>query len=121
MDRLKGDERILGDSEFVQFVLSQANDHFERYYELQRLGYDLNSVADKVASIYETEPDEIFRQGRQRTRVKARSLFCYRAARELKISLSDLARKLGMTTAGVGYAVQMGEAISIEGDYHLID
>ena len=36
-DRLKGDERILGDSEFVQSILSQANDHFERYYELQRL------------------------------------------------------------------------------------
>jgi hypothetical protein len=42
-------------------------------------------------------------------------------ARELKISLSDLARKLGMTTAGVGYTVQRSEAISIEGDYHLID
>ena len=49
MDRLKGDKRILGDSEFVQSVLSQANDHFERYYELQRLGYGLNSVAYKVA------------------------------------------------------------------------
>jgi len=121
MDRLKGDERILGDSEFVQSILSQANDHFERYYELQRLGYDLNSVADKVASIFEIEPDEIFRQGRQKTRVKARSLFCYWAAHGLKIPLSDLARKLGMTAAGVGYAVRRGEAISIGGNYQLID
>jgi len=42
-------------------------------------------------------------------------------AHELKISLSDLARKLGMTAAGVGYAVRRGEAISIEGNYQLID
>ena len=121
MDRLKGHERILGDSEFVPSIISQANDHFERYYELQRLGYDLNSVADKVASIFEIELDEIFRQGRQKTRVKTRSLFCYWAAHELKISLSDLARKLGMTAAGVGYAVRRGEAISIGGNYQLID
>ena len=54
-------------------------------------------------------------------RVKVRSLFCYWAAHELKISLSDLARKLGMTAAGVGYAVRRGEAISIGGNYQLID
>jgi hypothetical protein len=42
-------------------------------------------------------------------------------AHELKISLSDLTRKLGMTAAGVGYAVLRGEAISIEGNYQLID
>jgi len=88
---------------------------------LQRLEYDLNSVADKVASIFEIEPDEIFRQGRQKTRVKARSLFSYWAAHELKISLSDPARKLGMAAAGVGYAVRRGEAISIEGNYQLTD
>jgi chromosomal replication initiation ATPase DnaA len=88
---------------------------------LQRLGYDLNSVADKVASIFEIESDEIFRQGRQKTRVRARSLFCYWAANELKISLSDPARKLGMTAAGVGYAVRRDEAISIGGNYQLID
>jgi len=121
MDRLKGDERILGDPEFVQSVLTQADDNFERYYELRRLGYDLNSVADRVACIYDIEPDEIFRQGRQRMRVTARSLFCYWAARELKIPLSALARKLGMTAAGVGYAVYRGEAISLEDDYQLID
>ena len=85
------------------------------------LGYDLNSVADKVASFFAIEPDEIFRQDRQKTRVKARSLFCYLAAHELKISLSDPARKLCMTAAGVGYAVRRGEAVSIEGNYQLID
>jgi len=72
------------------------------------LGYDLNLVAEKVASIFDIEPDEIFRQGRQKARVKARNLFCYWAAHELKISLSNLARKLGMTAAGVGYAVRRG-------------
>ncbi|XPS84694.1 uncharacterized protein Dvar_27120 [Desulfosarcina variabilis str. Montpellier] len=32
MDRIKGDERILGDSDFVLSVLSQANERFKRRY-----------------------------------------------------------------------------------------
>jgi len=47
--------------------------------------------------------------------------FCFATAHELKILLSDSARKLGMTAAGVGCAVRKGEAISIGGNYQLID
>ena len=43
------DERILGDSEFVESVFSQAEEKYARYYELRRLGYDLNRIAERVA------------------------------------------------------------------------
>jgi hypothetical protein len=46
---IKGDERILGDSDFVLSVLSQANERFERRYELKRRGYDMTRVAERVA------------------------------------------------------------------------
>jgi putative transposase len=49
MDRIKGDERILGDSDFVLSVLSQANERFERRYELKRRGCDMTRVAERVA------------------------------------------------------------------------
>jgi putative transposase len=49
MDRIKRDERILGDSDFVLSVLSQANERFERRYELKRRGYDMTRVAERVA------------------------------------------------------------------------
>jgi len=41
----------------------------------------------------------------------SRGLFCFWAVRELNTSLSELSRKLQMTPAGVGYAVQRGESI----------
>ena len=41
-EHIKGDERILGESDFVADILSQANEKFERKYELKRLGYDLD-------------------------------------------------------------------------------
>lgn len=65
MDRIKGDERILGDSDFVMSVLSKADEQFERRYELKRLGYDMSRVADTVVRIYSIEKDVLFQKGRQ--------------------------------------------------------
>ena len=41
------------------------------------------------------------------------------AVRELGVSLTDLARRLGMSPAGVGYAVQRGEVMARERGYQL--
>jgi REP element-mobilizing transposase RayT len=120
MDRLKGDERILGDTDFVQEMLAEAKENLEHHYELKRLGHDFNSVVAKVASIYNIEPDEVLRKGRQKPRVDAKALLCYWAARELKMPLTDIARRLDMTAPGVGYAVQRGESIALHGNYQLL-
>ncbi len=66
------------------------------------MGYDLNTVAEKVVRIYGIDSAELFRKGRQKPLADAKALFCYWAARELKIPLTDLARKLEMTISGVG-------------------
>ncbi len=82
-----------------------------------------------MAEIYGIEVDDIFLKGKQQKRVKARSLFCFwpacagtadRAVRELGISLTELARCLGISVAGVGYSVERGEIIALENDYQSI-
>lgn len=50
--RVKGDQRILGDSGFVLDVLKEAGEKFERSYEMKRLGYDLNTIEERVCEIY---------------------------------------------------------------------
>ena len=50
-------------------------------------------------------------------RAEARGLICYWAVSELGYRLTDLARKLGMTQSGVGYAVEHGEKIALEDNY----
>ena len=121
MDRIKGDERILGDSDFVLSVLSQANERFERRYELKRRGYDMTRVAERVAELVEIAKEEIFQRGRQKKRSDARSLFCYWCASELGLPQTELARELEMTVSGIGYAVRRGEIIAAREDYTLID
>jgi len=85
------------------------------------LGYDLEPVAEKAALIYGIDSAEVFRKGSQKPRVDARALFCYWAARELKIPLADLARKLEMTISGVGDAVQRGEAIALRNNLQMLE
>jgi len=118
---IKSDERILGESDFVDDILSKADEKFEHKYELKRLGYDLDRIAARVAEIYGIERENIFLKGKQQKRVKARSLLCFWAARELGISLTELARRLGISVPGVGYSVVRGERIARESDYQLVE
>ena len=119
-DHIKSDERILGDSDFVDSVLAQAEEHYMRHCALRMRGYDLQKVAERVAEIYGIKVGGIFGRGRQQQRVGARSLFCFWAVRDLGNSLASLAMRLEMSPAGVGYAVQRGEAIAQENGYELI-
>jgi putative transposase len=102
-------------------VLSQANEKFERKYELKCLGYDLGRVSARAAEICGIDLDDIFLKGKQQKRVKARSLFCFWAVHELGISLTELARRLGISVPGVGYSVERGGKIARENDYRLIE
>jgi REP element-mobilizing transposase RayT len=116
-----GDERILGDSDFVSSILVQAEEPYDRRYQLKARGYDMNRVAEAVAQLFQMKPSEIFTKGRQKQKVMARSLFCFWAVRELGLPIKTLAATLEMTGPGVGYAVERGERIAKENGYSLDD
>ncbi|MEA3438385.1 MAG: transposase, partial [Thermodesulfobacteriota bacterium] len=84
-------------------------------------GFDLHRIAERVAEVLEMEPDEVFSKGRQNRKVKARSLLCFWASRELGMSHTDLAKKLEMSTAGIGFSVERGESIAKNGNHLLTD
>ncbi len=117
----KSDERVLGDSDFVEMVLKAADESLERKYHLKSKGYDIDQLADRVAGIFSTKPQEIFQPGKQPIKVKARSLFCYWAVRELGYTMSNLAPKLNISQPAVSMSVQRGERIASENGYSLID
>jgi putative transposase len=116
---IMSDERILGDSDFVDSVLSQSEEHYERRHRLRRQGYDLDRTAERVSEVLGMKPDEVFSKGRQDRKVKARSLLCFWAARELGLSHTALAKKLEISLAGVGFSVERGESIARMGNYSL--
>jgi REP element-mobilizing transposase RayT len=117
---IMSDERILGDSDFVDSIINQSEEHYERRHRLKRRGYDLDRIAERVAEVLGMDSDEVYLKGRQDRRVKARSLFCFWASRELGISHTSLARKLEMSLANIGLCVERGEFIVKDGNYSLV-
>lgn len=86
----KSDERILGNGDFVEMVLAASNEQMKRKYHLRAKGVDLETIAARVSELTDIDKSQIFLPGKERNRVKARSLFCYWAVRELGISMSEL-------------------------------
>ena len=119
-EHVMSDERILGDSAFVEKLLIQTDEAFERHYELKRLGYDAEKIAKRVGEIYDMEPRDFLSKGKQPLKVKARRLFCFWAAKKLGMSLRELSRQLELSSPAVGYSVERGEAIARENEYRLL-
>ncbi|MCD6585690.1 MAG: transposase [Desulfobacteraceae bacterium] len=105
---LKSDERILGDSDFVDTVLSDAQEAMQRKYALAARGIDLNYVVVVVSDLFSIHSEDIVGPCKQRDIVKARMLVCYWAVRELGLSMTEVAGKLGISVSTVSVAVKKG-------------
>ena len=60
-------------------------------------------------------PRDILQAGKQPQRVRARSLVCYWAVRELGLSATEVGRQLDLSQSAVSRAVPRGEKIAEEG------
>ena len=120
-NRSKGDERILGDGDFVEEVLNQAQERMERKYLYLNKGYDIEWLIGNVAEIFGINQEEILRSGRYMRRVEARSVLCYWASRELGISTIALSKRLGVSQPTVSQSIRRGERIVIEKKMRLME
>ena len=116
----KSDERILGDGDFVDQVLSVAQEQMKQRNLLISKGYTLNVIAERVSEEMNIDPPEIWKSGRSRNRVAARSLLCFRVVIELGISMTELSRKLNISLSGVSQFVTRGENIVETCKYKLL-
>lgn len=115
----KSDERILGDSDFVENVLREAREQKERKTMLNTRGVNLDRLASIVAELMNIEAPVVFAPGKERTRVAARSLLCFWAVRELGLPLTELSRKLGISPSAISLSVQRGERLAEQNGYSL--
>ena len=93
-DRIKSDQRILGDGVFVKGVLSESKENFTRKYELKKKGFDFDKVLEKVSFLLNLEKDYITGKGRQKDWFQAKDLICDWRAVELNLPMAGLSKKL---------------------------
>ncbi|MDL1986368.1 MAG: transposase [Deltaproteobacteria bacterium] len=115
----KGDERILGDSDFVEKVLAQAKENFERKYHLKSNGFNFEKVLGRVAELLDLKPEQVLAVGKYKKTVAARSLLCFWATSELGMSQSELGQKLKISQPAVSLSVKRGEQLAIRHNYSL--
>ena len=110
----KSDERILGDSDFVEKVLGDATEKMERRYRLEAMGYDFDTIVEIVSDIFKIEVMQILSPGKHPKRVMARSVLAYWSVRELGISGTKVGRRLSLSQSAISRAVQRGEHLVAE-------
>lgn len=119
-DHHKGDERILGDSDFVMSVLANQNEALERRHAYTAKGYHFNDVVARVAEIFSLATESIRSAGKQPRRAEARALVCYWAVRELGMTAVSVAKLLGITQSAVTQATYRGEKLAKDQGLKLI-
>ena len=117
----KSDERILGDGDFVTQVLSSNQEQLEHKYSLHARGIDLDKIVDRVCDLLNLEQTDIWTPGKEQYRVQARSLLCFWASRDLKISQVKLSRKFKLSPAAISLCVKRGEKIVRRNGYSLFE
>lgn len=120
-NRRKGDERILGDSDFVENILSQCQEQMERKCLYKNKGYDFEWLTGRVVATFGIDKKEITKSGRYPRRVKARSVLCYWASRELGMSTITLSKRLGISQPTVSQSIRRGERIVLEKKLKLVE
>lgn len=117
----KGDERILGDGDFVEEVLRKSEEHLERKSLLQAQGIDFDKVVEKIAHLFQISVADVLATGKKRKTVAARSLLCFWGTNELGLSQVWMSRRLGISQPAISAAVGRGRKLAEEKHYMLID
>ena len=119
--RLKCDERILGDSEFVEQVLKEAEDRLERRYALEAKGYDFEQVVERVAQVMNINASDVLKRSKDAQTVKARSLLCFWANRELGMTTVEISHRLKLSQSAVSRSSMRGEKIALRNGFHILE
>ncbi|MCJ8501925.1 transposase [Desulfatitalea alkaliphila] len=107
----KGDERILGDGDFVERVLAEAEETLKRKYKSGASGLNLDDLAGRAAEIIGIDTDQMWSGGKQTKTVQARRLLCYWATHELGMSQAALSKRLQLSPSAISLAVARGREL----------
>jgi REP element-mobilizing transposase RayT len=111
--RVISDERILGSSDFVESVLEQANEAYEKKTLAMVKGLDLDGLIEAVANRFGINPEIVRSPSKQRESCRARSIVCYLAAGKLGIIGAELSRQLNLTPSAVSKLISRGRQDSV--------
>jgi len=102
------DQRILGDSDFVQDVTIGLDDQVKKNLRLSGRRIDIKGLAGRVCRQYKISMGELCSGSRRQNVVQARAVLSWIGVRELGYSGAEVARYIGVTNSCVTRIVASG-------------
>ena len=110
-ERWRGDERILGDSNFILRALKKAEERLTRKEQKKIGGWDLPYLLTYVSGVCEVKENDIRGKRRIHSFSQARAVFSWWATSELGFSLTEISDFLQRTPAAILYLSKKGEEL----------
>lgn len=104
--RLTSDERILGNSDFVEKALASAGEDYDRHTQMKASGIDLEDVIDVVSTHFGVSTEELSSPSREQPICQARALISHLAIYAFRITGADVARRLNIDRSSVSRAIK---------------
>jgi REP element-mobilizing transposase RayT len=104
----RGDERILGDSDFVSKVLKTAEETMLKKEKLAKEGWNIERLAEKVSKEFGITKQQLKSKSRSGGLPLARAVLSFLGTNELSIPGVEIARYLGISRPAVSYLVEKG-------------
>jgi chromosomal replication initiation ATPase DnaA len=119
--RMKGDESILGQGDFVETVLKAAQENLDRKYRIRELGYDFDWLVGRVLGLFGLAFKDLLTGGKQRSVVQARSVLCYWGTRELRMSAVSISKRLNIAASTASESAMRGRKMVEEHVWNLLE
>ena len=113
-EKQMADQRILGDGDFVQEIVSGLDDLLKKNLRLSGQRKDITVLAKEVCKKYDISAGELESGGRRHAVVKARETMSWIAVRELGYSGAEVARYLGVSTSCINRLISSGNKPDIK-------
>jgi len=99
------DERILGNGDFVNRILEEAEEKAKHQLKLRRGGKTLTGIVGEECKRERISPNELRGGGRRRKISRLRATIAKRGRDELGLSLAEIARHVGVNTSSIRKAI----------------
>ena len=111
-EKARADERILGGSEFVERVLRESEEEWERGSLLRRRGPGLKGLLENVSAHFGVGGEELKSGSKVRSVAKARAVLCYVGVRKLGLTSAAIAKELGISPSAVSKSIVRAQQMS---------
>jgi len=107
-----GDERILGNTDFVEMALSEDTLSLVEETAVGQLGWDLPNLCAAICHHYELDEESLLTRGRSNNVSTARQLLAFFAITLLSVRSSDVQNLLNVSQSTVSKLVRKGRTVS---------